>query len=291
MLPERKGGEGGVRVPPGSTVRILDAEAGRAPKGGEGSYFRSEGGGEGLFRGAKPPPNSWPVSVPVRARVRLRRRLRGVFRGPPERGRGRLTRPRTYPPFSPPWGAAPTVPEVHLGPEKAAIPFPTFPIVRDVPVHPPAHGALRCIPPGCRLGPRSLPGPPAAALVWVPCTAWNAIREIPRLPSVPPRTPGSGFSDIRGAFLGSSGTCFASEGNRGHPRPSPIRAIPRIWKGPPKNAHSQNAHARAHVLTPPCKQRHTKCTRKIVCQNKPVVRSTRGAHAEHTRRTRNPPVW
>ena len=207
------------------------------------------------------------------------------------RGDGRRTRPRTYLPFSPPWGAAPTVPQVHLGPEKAAIPFPTFPIVRDVPVHPPAHGALRCIPPGCRLGPRSLPGPPAAALVWVPCTAWNAIREIPRLPSVPPRTPGSGFSDIRGAFLGSSGTCFASEGNRGHPRPSPIRAIPRIWKGPPKNAHSQNAHARAHVLTPPCKQRHTKCTRKIVCQNKPVVRSTRGAHAEHTRRTRNPPVW
>ena len=59
MLPERKGGEGGVRVPPGSTVRILDAEAGRAPKGGEGSYFRSEGGGEGLFQGAKPPPNSY----------------------------------------------------------------------------------------------------------------------------------------------------------------------------------------------------------------------------------------
>ena len=28
------GGEGGVGVPPGSTVRILDAEAGRAPKGG-----------------------------------------------------------------------------------------------------------------------------------------------------------------------------------------------------------------------------------------------------------------
>ena len=59
MLPERIGGEGGVRVPPGSTVRILDAEAGRAPKGGEGSYFRSEGGGEGLFQGAKPPPNSY----------------------------------------------------------------------------------------------------------------------------------------------------------------------------------------------------------------------------------------
>ncbi len=48
-----------MRVPPGSTVRILDAEAGRAPKGGEGSYFRSEGGGEGLFQGAKPPPNSY----------------------------------------------------------------------------------------------------------------------------------------------------------------------------------------------------------------------------------------
>ena len=105
-----------MRVPPGSTVRILDAEAGRAPKGGEGSYFRSEGGGEGLFRGAKPPPNSWPVLGPVRARVRLRRRLRGAFRCPPDRGERERTGHR-LPHLSPlPWGGgakrAPKVPPV-----------------------------------------------------------------------------------------------------------------------------------------------------------------------------------
>ena len=113
---------------------------------------------------------------------------------------------------------------------------------------------------------------------WSRAGGKGPIREILGSPSVLPRTPGSGFSVIRGAFLGSKIAVQASETIRGRPRPSPIRAIPRIWKGSAKNAHSQNAHTRAHVLTPPCTQRHTKRTRKIMCQNQPVVCSTRGAH-------------
>ena len=186
-----------MRVPPGSTVRILDAEAGRAPKGGEGSYFRSEGRGEGPFRGAKAPPNSY----------RFRGRFGpgsdfgsgfGAYPGAPPtvgrgsepgtdcptclryRGEGGRNEHRPYPPFSPPWGRAPTVPQVHLSTEKAAIPFPTFPIVEDVPVHPAAHRARWCIPPGCRLGPRPLSRRAAATV----SSRYNASRN-------PPRAPGS----------------------------------------------------------------------------------------------------
>ena len=146
-------------------------------------------------------------------------------------------------------------------------------------------------------------------------------REIPRMSGAPPSVPrsGSDFGLVRGETgaserfpasprfsLGPPGAVSrisearfsVQTGPILHPRPSEDnRGLPRserfpvYGKGPQKNAHSQNAHARVHVLTPPCTQRHTKCTRKVVCQNKPVVRSTRGAHAEHTRRTRNPPVW
>ena len=122
-----------MRVPPGSTVRILDAEAGRAQKGGEGSYFRSEGGGEGLFRGAKAPPNS----------CRFRGRFGpgadfagdfGAYFGAPSTvgrgsepgtdcppvsatvGRGGETGPDFTPPFSLPWrrvaNPAPNVPPI-----------------------------------------------------------------------------------------------------------------------------------------------------------------------------------
>ena len=105
-----------MRVPPGSTVRILDAEAGRAQKGGEGSYFRSEGGGEGLFQGGETPTEQLPVSVPVRARGRLRRRLRCLSRCPPERGGGGRTGHRLPLLSSLPWGGgakrAPKVPPI-----------------------------------------------------------------------------------------------------------------------------------------------------------------------------------
>ena len=113
-----------------------------------------------FFGGAKPPPNS----------CRFRGRFGpgsdfagdfGAYFGAPlsvgeggepgpdcppyrrYRGEGGRNEHRKYPLISPPWGGAPTVPEVHLSTEKAAIPFPTFPIVGDVPVHPPSRTPLR----------------------------------------------------------------------------------------------------------------------------------------------------
>ena len=201
-----------MRVPPGSTVRRERRDNDFWPKRGVRVPIFVLRVGVRVSFGGETPAEQLPVSVPVRARGRLRRRLRGVFRGPLDRGErertghrlpllsslpwgggakraptlppwfryredGRRTRPRTYPLFSPPWGGAPTVPEVHLGPEKAAIPFSTFPIVGDIPVHPPAYG------------------PPAPAAVWIPC---GALGRYPR-DSRPPLGP---LSDSQGGFLG-----------------------------------------------------------------------------------------
>jgi hypothetical protein len=105
-----------VRVPPGSTVRILDAEAGRAQKGGEGSYFRSEGGGEGLFRGAKPPPNSCRFRGRFGPGADFAGDFGAYFGAPLSVEGGRLTRPRLPPLSSLPWrraaNPAPNVPPV-----------------------------------------------------------------------------------------------------------------------------------------------------------------------------------
>ena len=105
-----------MRVPPGSTVRILDAEAGRAQKGGEGSYFRSEGGGEGLFRGAKPPPNSCRFRGRFGPGADFAGDFGAYFGAPLSVEGGRLTRPRLPPLSSLPWrraaNPAPNVPPV-----------------------------------------------------------------------------------------------------------------------------------------------------------------------------------
>ncbi len=165
-------------------------------KGGEGSHFRSEGGGEGLFRGAKPPPNSWPVLGPVRARVRLRRRLRGAFRCPPDRGERERTGHRLPLLSSLPWGGgakrAPTLPPIFatvgsgpdctggaFGPRKGGYPLSRVPYSRRRTGTSPRLRGPRCIPPGCRLGPRPL-SRPAAAIVTSQYESRN-----------PPRTSGS----------------------------------------------------------------------------------------------------
>ena len=80
---------------------------------------------------------------------------------------------RTYPLFSPPWGRAPTVPEVHLSTEKAPYPlshvpysrrYPgTSPLLRAPPVHPPLLPAQSAPPPRApcgRGGSGSTPDPP-----------------------------------------------------------------------------------------------------------------------------------
>ena len=148
-------------------VRILRDRTSETPRRNRGRFGPGSdfGGGFGAYFGA-------PLSVGE-----------GGEPGPDcppyrrHRGEGGRNEHRTYPLFSPPWGAAPTVPEVHLGPEKAAIPFPTFPIVGDVPIHPPAYG------------------PPAPAAVWIPC---GALGRYPR-DSRPPLGP---LSDSQGGFLG-----------------------------------------------------------------------------------------
>ena len=159
------------------------------------------------------PPRPWggganraPTAPPVSATVR----------------RGGRNGPRLYPLVSLPWrraaNPAPKVPPVFAtvgrGPDctggafehrKGGYPLSRVPYSRR------------------RTGTSPLPGPPAAALVWVPCRAWNAIRETPGLPSVPRRPSGRGFLGCPRRlprFLGSDRILGPCGGKRGHPRDS-----------------------------------------------------------------------
>ena len=263
----------GVRVP----IFVLRVGV-RVSFGGRNPHRTATGFGAGSGPGPTSPATSVLIPVPPRPWGE------GANRAPTAPpivatvGRGGETGPDFTPLVSLPWrraaNPAPNVPPVFAtvgrgpdctggasGPRKGGYPLSHVPYSRR------------------RTGTSPLPDPPAAALVWVPCTAWNAIRETPALRSVPPRTPGSGFSDIRGAFLGSSGTCFASEGNREHPRPSPIRAIPRIWKGPQKTPTAK-MRTPGHTSSHPHAHKDTRNAHEKSC-----VRTSRScaAHAAHTK--------
>ncbi len=212
-----RGGEGTPRVhgqARASRLRFLAKRGVRVP------IFVLRVGVRVSFRGAKHPPNSYRFRCLFGPRSDFGSGF-GAYPGAPPtvgrgsepgtdcptcfryRGEGERNGPRLYPLVSLPWrraaNPAPNVPPIFatvgsgpdctegaFGPRKGGYPLSHVSYSRR------------------RTGTSPLPGPPVAALVWVRCGAWGAIRETPALRSVPRRTSRTASSDVRGASLGPS---------------------------------------------------------------------------------------